>query len=87
MRETVHSDSAIPTNQDSTLSQLSPVEIQESMATGLTNDLIPLGVTSDTLFEIQIKEIDADIARLKEELNHGIYSEVWPKNSKFRGYV
>ena len=69
MRETLHLDSDIPTNQDSTSSQLSQVEIQESMntgckegITGLANDLIPLGVTFDTLFEIQIKEIDADIA-------------------------
>ena len=31
--------------------------------TGLANYLIPLGVTSDTLIEIQIKEIDADFAR------------------------
>ena len=34
MRETLHSDSAIPANQDSTSSQLSPAEIQESMNTG-----------------------------------------------------
>ena len=32
-------------------------------AMGLANDLIPLGVTFDTLFEIQIKDIVADIAR------------------------
>ena len=32
-------------------------------AMGLANDLIPLGVMSDTLFEIQIKDIVADIAR------------------------
>uniref|UniRef100_A0A7N2L2R8 Disease resistance R13L4/SHOC-2-like LRR domain-containing protein n=1 Tax=Quercus lobata TaxID=97700 RepID=A0A7N2L2R8_QUELO len=57
-------------DQDSTSSQLSPAEIQESMdigynegVTGLANDLIPLGVTSDTLFEIQIKNIVTDIAR------------------------
>ena len=33
-------------------------------ATGLANDLIPLGVMFDTLFEIQIKDIVADIAQL-----------------------
>jgi len=70
MRETLHLGLAIPANQDSTSSQLSPAEIQESMdtgynegVTGLANDLIPLGVTFDTLFEIQIKNIVADIAR------------------------
>ena len=70
MREMLHLVSIIPTNQDSTSSQLSPAEIKESMdtgynegATGLANDLIPSGVTFDTLFEIQIKDIVADIAR------------------------
>ena len=33
MRETLHSDLAIPANQDSTSSQLSPAKIQESMNT------------------------------------------------------
>ena len=32
-------------------------------AMGLANDLIPLGVMSDTLFEIQINDIVANIAR------------------------
>ena len=74
MRETLHLVSAIPVNQDSTSIQLSTTEIQESMdmdynegATRLANDLIPLGVTFDTLFEIQIKDIVVDIARFNRD--------------------
>ena len=66
---TLHLALVTQDNQESIPSQLSPVEIHESMDTsnnegiaGLTEDLIPLGVTTDNLFEIQIAEIDANIA-------------------------
>ena len=66
---TLHLALVTQDNRESIPSQLSPAEIQESMDTsnnegiaGLTEDLIPLGVTTDNLFEIQIAEIDANIA-------------------------
>ena len=71
---TLHLALVTQDNQESIPSQLSPAEIQESMDTsnnegiaGLTEDLIPLGVTTDNLFEIQIAEIDANIARFNGE--------------------